>query len=97
MRSTGILILSAMLYGIGFGTVQPSLLAWAVNSAEPARRGSANATYFSAFDIGIGLGSVVLGNIGGEFLSYSQMYRISSIPMLGLLIFYLIYWKRVES
>lgn len=96
VRSTGILILSAMLYGIGFGTVQPSLLAWAVNSAEPARRGSANATYFSAFDIGIGLGSVVLGNIG-EFLSYSQMYRISSIPMLGLLIFYLIYWKRVES
>lgn len=96
VRTTGTLILSAIVYGIGFGTVQPSLLAWAVNSAEPARRGAANATYFSAFDIGIGLGSVVLGNIGG-FLSYSQMYRVSSIPMLGLLIFYLIYWKRVES
>lgn len=96
VKSTGILILSAIIYGIGFGTVQPSLLAWIVNNATPDRRGAANATYFSAFDIGIGLGSIILGNIG-ETMSYSKMYRLSSIPMLGLLIFYLIYWHREKN
>lgn len=96
VKSTSTLILSAIIYGIGFGTVQPSLLAWAVNRATPARRGAANATYFSAFDIGIGLGSVVLGNIG-EIIGYSNMYRIASIPMIGLLIFYLIFGTKIVS
>lgn len=93
VNSISTLILSAIVYGIGFGTVQPSLLAWAVNTATPDRRGAANATYFSAFDVGIGLGSVILGNIG-EIMSYGKMYKLSSLPMLGILIIYLIYWYR---
>ncbi|NLJ98705.1 MAG: MFS transporter [Tissierellia bacterium] len=90
VKSSGMLILSAITYGIGFGTVQPSLLAWSINSAKPARRGAANATFFSAFDIGIGAGSIILSHIG-ESMSYSTMYRISSIPMIGLLVIYLLF------
>ncbi|HHV38607.1 MAG TPA: MFS transporter [Tepidimicrobium sp.] len=90
VESFGLLVLSATIYGIGFGTVQPSLLAWAVNSAVPARRGAANATFFSAFDIGIGAGSMVLSHIG-EGIGYGTMYRISSIAMVGLLIIYLMF------
>jgi len=96
VKSTPMLILSAMAYGIGFGTVQPSLLAWAVNMAAPERRGAANGTFFSAFDIGIGVGSAVLGSLG-EKMGYEMMYRLSSITVIVMLLFYLLYWYQGMS
>ncbi|NLJ79230.1 MAG: MFS transporter [Tissierellia bacterium] len=93
VESLGLLIISAIVYGVGFGTVQPTLLAWAINSAAPARRGAANATFFSAFDIGIGAGSMILSHVG-ERMGYGMMYRISSVTMIGLLVFYLIFRNR---
>ncbi|NLJ78191.1 MAG: MFS transporter, partial [Tissierellia bacterium] len=71
-------------------------LAWAVNSAAPARRGAANATFFSAFDIGIGAGSMILSHVG-EGMGYDMMYRISSTTMIGLLVLYLLFRNRGES
>ncbi|MCK9444292.1 MAG: MFS transporter [Tissierellaceae bacterium] len=96
VKSTSMLILSAIAYGIGFGTVQPSLLAWAVNMAAPERRGAANGTFFSAFDIGIGVGSAALGSLG-EKMSYEMMYRLSSITVIIMLGFYLIHWYKGSS
>jgi len=54
-------VLSAVFLGIGFGIVHPTAVAMAINRVEPFRRGAANATIFSAFDLGIGLGSILLG------------------------------------
>lgn len=96
VKSTFMLILSAIAYGIGFGTVQPSLLAWAVNMAAPERRGAANGTFFSAFDIGIGVGSAILGGLG-EKMSYEMMYRLSSITVIVMLGFYVVHWYRYRA
>lgn len=41
-----ILILGGALYGLGFGTIQPALQAWAVTAAPTNRKGMANATFF---------------------------------------------------
>lgn len=81
------LITAAILYGVGFGSIQPSLLAWTINCVSVSKRGSANATFFSAFDLGISVGALVLG-IVAEQTSYSQMYFIS---MLAVLLFFSIY------
>lgn len=49
------------LYGIGFGTAQPALLAWVADAVPPADRGRAMGTYFAAFELGIATGSVATG------------------------------------
>ena len=88
--TTSILILAAMFYGIGFGSIQPSLQAWTINRVSPQRRGAANATFFSAFDLGIAGGAMILGSIA-ELTNYEQMYRYSSLSIVIYLAFYLFY------
>ncbi|MEH7418109.1 MFS transporter, partial [Neobacillus drentensis] len=51
-----ILYTAAALYGLGFGMVQPALQAWSIEKVPVNRRGMATATFYSFFDLGIGLG-----------------------------------------
>lgn len=84
-----IFLVCGILYGIGFGSVQPTLLALALHGVELERRGAVNGTVFSAFDLGIGLGSVLLGIIADSF-GFSIMYTVASIaPLAGLALFFL--------
>ena len=57
------LLLVAVIYGLGFGAVSPVLQAFTVDRAGLGDRGAAMATYSAAFDLGIGVGSVALGYI----------------------------------
>ncbi|MEI7025351.1 MFS transporter [Paenibacillus sp. y28] len=88
--SQGMLIAAAFLYGIGLGAIQPSIQAWIINRTPPSRRGAANATYFSAFDLGIGGGGMLLG-IVAEQTSYALMYRYSIFFMLVFVVIYGVY------
>ncbi|MGD9676765.1 MAG: MFS transporter [Vulcanibacillus sp.] len=87
------LLLASFFYGLGFGSVQPSLLAWTINRVSPSKRGAANGTFFSAFDIGIGAGSIFLGTVA-RATSYSTMYRLSLILLLLYLLIYFRYLYR---
>ncbi len=91
--SLTMLIIAALCYGAGFGAVQPSLMAWTINRVPPHRRGAANGTYFSAFDLGIGAGAMLLGTVA-QLTSYSMMYRLSLLLVAGFLVTYLIYLLR---
>ena len=83
-------LLSAVSIGIGFGIVHPTAMAMAINRVEPFRRGAANGTIFSAFDLGIGLGSIFLG-ILSKMVTLSYMYLTCSlIILIPLAMFYLI-------
>ncbi len=86
-------LFAAVIYGAGFGTVQPSLQALAILISPPERRGSANATFFSGFDLGIGSSAVMWG-IVSEFTGYSLMYLLSVIPVLLALFIYIYLGKR---
>src|SRR5699024_1305200 len=83
-----VLMLGGALYGLGFGTVQPALQAWAVNAAAANRKGLANATFFSAFDFGVGVGALVFGQIAFLF-NYTAIYIISACSVLTALLYYL--------
>lgn len=54
-------LVSAVLYGIGFGSVQLTLQSATLRLAHPDRKGVANASFLTAADLGIGLGAIVLG------------------------------------
>lgn len=86
------LVAAGILFGFGFGFIQPSMLALCINSVPPGRRGAANATYWTAFDIGVALGSVIWGIIAG-YLGYAAMFFLNIIPPLLAVFVYLRYRK----
>jgi MFS family permease len=57
----GVLILAGSLYGLGFGVTQPSLIAWCVDLADPAERGRAMGTFYTALELGIATGAIGAG------------------------------------
>jgi len=68
----GVLV-SAALYGFGFGAAQPALQAAALRIARPDRRGLATASFMIAFDLGIGIGSILLGWVS-QFAGYPAVF-----------------------
>ena len=90
------LIIAAIFYGIGMGSLMPSLQAWIINRAAPYRRGAATATYYSAFDLGIGGGAIVLGSVA-RMTNYALMYRLSSLCLIVFMVVYIIYVLRHKS
>jgi MFS family permease len=85
--SIGWFLLAAIVYGAGFGTAQPCLQALAVLAVPAQRRGSANATFFTGFDLGIGLSSVLWGAVA-KSSGYSIMYLWATVPAIVALIVY---------
>jgi MFS family permease len=60
------LMLSAAVFGVGFGTAYPVFAAYATREVGPDRRGAAFGAILAAFDTGIGAGSTTLGWIIGR-------------------------------
>jgi MFS family permease len=88
LPNSGILYLAAILYGFGFGSIQPALQAWSIEEAAMNRKGMANATFFSFFDLGIGIGAMAFGQIGHMF-GYSSIYRTAALSVCIAIILYL--------
>lgn len=88
-----ILYLAAIVYGLGFGTIQPALQAWAVDRAPQNRKGMANATFFSFFDLGIGVGAILFGQIGHWF-GYGTIYLASALSVSMSIILYIYFLFR---
>ena len=83
------IIIAAILYGIGFGSAQPAFISAALLAAPPERRGVANATMTTANDLGIGLGSIMLGWVS-QYTSYPIVFAISAgVTGLSIIGFYL--------
>lgn len=59
---TGIHLLAAgFLLGLGYGILQPLFQSFVTGTAPAPKRGTANATYLLSYDIGIGIGSFLMG------------------------------------
>lgn len=93
-----VLLIAAAIYGLGFGTVQPALQAWAVDQAPADRKGMANATFFSFFDLGVGMGAIIFGWVASHF-GYAFIYMIAagSVMFALLLYIYLVFSARKQT
>jgi MFS family permease len=56
-----LMILSAVVFGTGFGTAYPVYVGYVMREVSAARRGAAFGAILAAFDIGIGTGSTAIG------------------------------------
>lgn len=88
MPNNLILFIAAFCYGFGFGIIQPAIQAWAIEQSPKNRRGMANATFFSFFDLGIGIGAILFGQIG-YWLGYQSIYFAAALSILFAIAFYL--------
>lgn len=82
-------ILSAVLFGFGFGVVFPLLQAVAYMFCPSGRRGAASATLFTTTDLAYGLGAVVLG-FGIRCLGYAAAFAGLSIFAVTALVLYMV-------
>mgnify|MGYP001943730245 FL=1 len=80
--ATGIggVIAAAVLYGIGFGSAQPALQAAILSMVPKERFGVANASFFTAFDLGIALGSTLLGWVA-DWLGYRALFTAGGVSL----------------
>lgn len=86
-------LLSSIFLGIGFGNIQSCSQVIAVNSAPADRIGAATATFFIFFEVGSGLGPIILGSII-PLTGYSLLYIILGfIGVLTIIPYYLFYRK----
>ncbi|WP_337970545.1 MFS transporter, partial [Virgibacillus salexigens] len=67
LPNTFVMLIAAGMNELGFGSVQPALQAWAVEKAPGNRKGMANATFFTFFDLGVGLGAIIFGQIASVY------------------------------
>ncbi len=90
----GGVIAAAILYGIGFGSAQPALQAATLRIAHPERRGVANASFFTAFDLGIGLGAIVLGLVS-QYTNYQVLFTVCAASVAVSLIIFASFVRRL--
>jgi MFS family permease len=79
--------LSAMIIGFGNGVVFPIFQTMVNNLAEPSHRGAANSTLYTALDIGMGSGMIVIGFIS-ERTSLSIAFLFCALLCVAGLIFF---------
>jgi MFS family permease len=77
-------VTSAFLFGFGFGTAQPATMALLIDRVPPEKRGLATGTYFTGFDTGISIGSILLGVVS-QYWGFGIMWSISAAcTLIGL-------------
>lgn len=60
--NTGIhLLLAGFFFGLGYGILQPLFQSFVTGTTPAPQRGVANATYMLSYDVGIGIGSLLMG------------------------------------
>ncbi|MBQ8366168.1 MAG: MFS transporter [Bacteroidaceae bacterium] len=77
---------TAFLFGYGYGTMFPAYNTLFINLAPNSRRATANATYLTGWDVGIG-GGMLLGGYIAEY-GYSYCYIFGAVLVLLALIFF---------
>jgi MFS family permease len=81
------LLLAAVINGIGFGALQSSGQTIAVKSAPPHRTGLATATFFLFADVGVGVGPLLAGLIITS-LGYRGTFGVLAAVVAACLLLY---------
>ncbi|MBT2662102.1 MFS transporter [Bacillus sp. ISL-45] len=77
--------IAGVLFGIGFGSLIPTLQSWTLSMTPSNRRGVANGMYFSSIDLGIGISGFVFG-VMAQYVSIGALFQFSSLFLVIALI-----------
>jgi MFS family permease len=86
-------IVSAVLFGVGFGSAYPIFIAHLMQHVEPRRRGATFGAVIGAFDTGIGTGSIAVGWIS-EHYGFGRAFGVAGALALLSIPYFLYMEKR---
>lgn len=89
-QSLPVFLIIALVYALGYGSVNPTIQSWCVRSVEKRQFGMAQIIYYTGFDLGSGLGGLISGMIASA-AGYSAMYLWLIIPIAVDLAILLVY------
>lgn len=89
--------ISGVISGVGYGMISPTFQTMLINMGASHQRGTANATYFASWDLGIGLG-IMLGGVVSDKWNFDVTF-LSEIGLLvlGLFLFVLVVMPYYEK
>lgn len=97
LETANLFFISALLLGLGFGALLPALQTLYINMAGPERRGTANATYLTGFDLGIGMGMLIGARIA-DIYNFEMMYFLAAgLNIIALLLYHFMSMKVYEK
>lgn len=88
-NSISLVLLSGCLFGIAYAVLQPIIQAWSLTLVPPEKKATANSMLLIFMDLGMAVGSLVLGLLAKN-IGYGLTYRYSSIAMIAILVIFLI-------
>ena len=77
---------AAFVLGLGFGTMCSALQAMFINLAPNSRRATANATYLTGWDVGIGCGMLLGGWLSER--SFALCYAVGAVLVVLALVWF---------
>lgn len=86
-------VISALLFGVGFGSVYPLFVAHLMHNMPEHRRGATFGALIGAFDTGIGTGSIAIGWMSGRY-GFSRAFAVASMLAALSIPYYLFLEKR---
>jgi MFS family permease len=81
-HSLGMALLGALIVGVGFSMLFPSLALMVVGEVADDHRGSAMGAFTAFFDVGVGLGGPIAGATAA-LAGYSAVFYLSALAALG--------------
>lgn len=86
--NTGLhLLIAGFFFGLGYGILQPLFQSFVTGTTPGPERGVANSTYMLSYDIGIGIGSLVMGFMQ-ESIGLTNGFAITAIAyVVGIIVF----------
>jgi MFS family permease len=81
-HSLGLALIGALIVGVGFSMLFPSLALMVVGEVADDRRGSALGAFTAFFDIGVGLGGPIAG-LTASLAGYPAVFYLSAVAALG--------------
>lgn len=92
--TTGLhLLIAGFLFGLGYGILQPLFQAFVTGTTPAKKRGVANATYMLSYDIGIGIGSFLIGGLEAK-IGLANGFALTAIAYVIGGILYALYVDR---
>ena len=89
--ATGIhLLIAGFFFGLGYGILQPLFQSFVTGTTPPPKRGVAHATYLLSYDIGIGIGSLLMGFMQ-ESIGLTNGFALTAIAYIIGAIIYMAY------
>lgn len=87
------LLLSAVIFGTGFGTAYPTYVGYVMKGVSAERRGAAFGAILAAFDTGIGTGSIAIGWMSERY-GFSRAFAVAAMLAALSIPYYLFTEKR---